>query len=53
MPLNKSASDQARSENIAAEIRAGRPRQQAIAIAYSIQRRAAARKRKRRRHKGG
>lgn len=38
MPLIKSASNTARSSNIAAEIRSGRPRDQAAAIAYRIQR---------------
>lgn len=44
MPLNKSGGDKARGENIAAEIRAGRPRDQAAAIAYRIQRDAKAKK---------
>lgn len=38
MPLIKSASDKARSANIAAEIRAGKPPKQAAAIAYRVQR---------------
>lgn len=38
MPLIKSTSDKARSVNIATEVRAGRPRAQAAAIAYRIQR---------------
>lgn len=38
MPLIKSASDKARSANIAAEIRSGKPREQALAIAYRVQR---------------
>lgn len=46
MPLRKSTSDKARSQNIATEIRAGKPKQQAIAIGYSVQR-AAAKKKKR------
>lgn len=38
MPLIKTGSDAARSKNIAAEIRSGTPRDQAIAISYRIQR---------------
>ena len=40
MPLKKSASDKARSENIATEVRAGKPVAQAAAIGYSAQREA-------------
>jgi len=40
MPLRKSASNKARSENIATEIRAGKKPKQAEAIAYSVQRKA-------------
>ncbi len=40
MPLIHSGSDEARSRNIATEIEAGKPRAQAVAIAYSVQRRA-------------
>lgn len=40
MPLVKSSSEKAKSENIATEIKAGKPRAQAIAIGYSVQRRA-------------
>jgi hypothetical protein len=40
MPLIKSRSNKARSENIATEMRAGKPRAQAIAIGYSEQRQA-------------
>jgi hypothetical protein len=40
MPLNHSPSDEARSENIATERRAGKPEAQAVAIGYSEQRRA-------------
>lgn len=46
MPLIKSASDKDRGENILAEIHAGKPNKQAIAIGYSIQRKAAGKKRK-------
>jgi hypothetical protein len=44
MPLKKSSSKKARSQNIATELRAGRPPKQAVAIAYAVQRRAAAKK---------
>lgn len=44
MPLDKSASKEAFSKNVAAEIRAGKPRDQAVAIAYDTQRRAAGEK---------
>lgn len=40
MPLVKSASKAAFQSNVAAEIRAGRPKDQAVAIAYSVQRKA-------------
>lgn len=40
MPLIKSASDAARSENIGEMIKAGHPRDQAIAAAYHNQREA-------------
>jgi len=40
MPLKKSKSDKARGENIAKEIKAGKPPKQAEAIAYSVQRKA-------------
>lgn len=46
MPINKSASDQARGENILSEIHAGKPNKQAVAIGYSIQRKAAAYKKR-------
>jgi hypothetical protein len=40
MPLSEGKSDKARSENIKREIEAGKPPQQAEAIAYSVQRKA-------------
>lgn len=40
MPLIKSKSQKAFKENIRAEIAAGKPSKQAVAIAYSVQRRA-------------
>jgi hypothetical protein len=50
MPLNKSASDKAFTQNLKAELGAGKPKKQALAIAYSVQKQAAkqqaARKRK-------
>jgi hypothetical protein len=41
MPLKKSASDKAFTENFKREIGAGKPQKQAVAIAYSVQREAA------------
>lgn len=38
MPLVKSSSKQAFSENIKREIAAGKPQAQAVAIAYSVKR---------------
>lgn len=49
MPLNKSGSKKAREENIKTEIAAGKPPKQAVAIAYSVERRS---KKKRGRVKG-
>lgn len=40
MPLKKSASKKAVSENIKREMAAGRPQKQAVAIALDVQRRA-------------
>lgn len=40
MPLIKSTSDKAFSKNIKAEISAGKPQKQAVAIAYSVKRKA-------------
>lgn len=45
MPLKKSASKKAVSENIKTEMKAGRPQKQAVAIALSVQRQAKAEKR--------
>ena len=40
MPLIKSTSKKAREKNIKAEIAAGKPPKQAVAIGYSVQRQA-------------
>ena len=40
MPLIKSQSKKAFSKNVAAEVKAGKPRKQAVAIAYSVKRKA-------------
>ena len=40
MPLNKSKSKKAVSENIKTEMKAGKPQKQAIAIALDVQRKA-------------
>jgi hypothetical protein len=45
MPLKKSTSKSAFKQNVKAEIAAGKPVKQAVAIAYSIKRRAARKKR--------
>lgn len=44
MPLVKSTSKNAFRKNVAAEIKAGKPPKQAVAIAYSTKRSAAAKK---------
>lgn len=46
MPLHYSKSKKAFRKNIAAEIRAGRPIKQAVAIAFAVQRHAKRRKSK-------
>jgi len=46
MPLKKSTSKKAFTKNIKSEIKAGKPVKQAVAIAYAVKRKAAA-KRKR------
>lgn len=40
MPLKKSASKKAFKQNVRAEVNAGKPVKQAVAIAYSVQRKA-------------
>jgi hypothetical protein len=44
MPLVKSKSPKAFRENVKAEVKAGKPVKQAVAIAYSVKRKAAAKK---------
>lgn len=46
MPLVKSSSKAAFRKNVRAEVRAGKPVKQALAIAYSVKRRVAGKKRK-------
>ena len=46
MPLVKSASKNAMRQNIKAEMRAGKPQKQAVAIAYAVKRKAQGKKRK-------
>lgn len=41
MPLKKSTSKAAFSKNVKAEIKAGKPQKQAVAIAYAVKREAA------------
>ncbi len=41
MPLKKSTTPKAFKSNIKAEIKAGKPQKQAVAIAYSVKREAA------------
>ena len=40
MPLKKSSSQKAFNENVRAEMRAGKPQKQAVAIAHSVKREA-------------
>jgi len=40
MPLKKSTSKKAFSSNVRAEMKAGKPQKQAVAIAYSVKRQA-------------
>jgi hypothetical protein len=44
MPLKKSASKKAFSENVRAEMHAGKPQKQSVAIAYSVKRKAQSKK---------
>ncbi len=44
MPLKKSKSKKAFSSNVKAEIKAGKPQKQAVAIAYSVKRKAQSKK---------
>ncbi len=44
MPLRKGSSKAAFSANVKAEIKAGRPQKQAVAIAYAVKRKAQGRK---------
>lgn len=44
MPLNKSGSKDAFKQNVKAEVHAGKPVKQAVAIAYDVQRRAGGKK---------
>lgn len=44
MPLKKSKSKKAFSENIKTEMQAGKPQKQAVAIAYSVKRKAQGKK---------
>ncbi len=46
MPLKKSGSKKAFSKNVEAEMNAGKPQKQAVAIAYSVKRKAASKKKK-------
>ena len=47
MPLKKSSTPQAFRENVKAEVKAGKPVKQAVAIAYSVKRQASQPQRKR------
>jgi hypothetical protein len=46
MPLKKSTSPKAFQENIKAEVKAGKPVKQAVAISYAVKREAAAKQAK-------
>jgi hypothetical protein len=45
MPLVKSASKEAFSKNVKAELKAGKPQKQALAIAYDVKRKASSKPR--------
>lgn len=49
MPLKRSSSKAAFRANVKAEIAAGKPAKQAVAIAYSVKRKAVSRKRAKKR----
>lgn len=44
MPLKQSTSKKAFQQNVRTEIKAGKPQKQAVAIAYSVQRKAKSKK---------
>jgi hypothetical protein len=44
MPLKKSTSEKAFKENVKAEVKAGKPVKQAVAISYAVKRAAAKKK---------
>lgn len=46
MPLKKSPSRKAFQQNLKAELSAGKPKKQALAIAYSVQRKSKGQKKK-------
>jgi hypothetical protein len=46
MPLKKSTSKEAFKSNIQAEVKAGKPIKQAVAISYAVKKEAAAKKKK-------
>jgi len=46
MPLKQCASQNCFDRNVSAEVRAGKPVRQAVAIAYSVKRKAQAKKKK-------
>lgn len=46
MPLQKSSSKKAFTKNLKTELKAGKPKKQALAIAYDVQRRAKGGKKK-------
>lgn len=46
MPLKKSTSEKAFKENIKAEVKAGKPIKQAVAISYAVKKEAAKKKTK-------